>query len=692
MSEIERKDDGVITVFISLVILLIFSFVLTSIEYTRAYSLSARSQMIADISMNSSFASYAKEVFDEYGIMLLWKNDEEILESFETYADKNANIADSFRIRTTDYFQLKYTGADIRKKKMALDSDGELIENQICNYMKYALGEDIIQRLITQTQSMTSNEDMVNFNDKMSQCSEKLDQVIGDVNSIKDTVDDIQENYSELSDSVENIQTLLDEISSYDEEDIENRERKFDEFKIEYLNYREYQDYLMNNFDSIIDSSEHYMDGISEAKENIRQVRADITSQENQLLPEVYRTMLDEIDGIESEVNDMNTDIYHVSENREKAIEKQQILTDVEFQTQDISEQMQYITQNNVNLSSYDGTDFFIRLKEAMNQNHAAVEQLNESEFFNAYPSIETEGHQTEGSIDILNFVERLKNEGVMGYIIEGNISSKRIQNTRELPSKSSSFHNGANWNNNGSYENLKRDVLVTQYIFDKFSSYTDRKTNSLDYEVEYIITGADKDEENLKGVIDKLIAIREGFNFLYLLRNPDKKQEAYLLALAGVGFTGIPAVIRITQFLILGAWAYAESIIDVRDLLKGYKVDLFKSNENWNLSLEGALNLRSNDSDKEKRRGLTYEDYLRSLLMLNKRAVNVYRCLDLIQLNMQEKYNRNFKVQDCIVGVKVTSHFEAKRIFSAIGFVEHMLQNRNKYFEFEKTQIFEYR
>ena len=79
-------------------------------------------------------------------------------------------------------------------------------------------------------------------------------------------------------------------------------------------------------------------------------------------------------------------------------------------------------------------------------------------------------------------------------------------------------------------------------------------------------------------------------------------------------------------------------------------------------------------------------------ILMMNKRAVNVYRCLDLIQLNMQEKYNRNFKVQDCIVGVKVTSHFEAKRIFSAIGFVEHMLQNRNKYFEFEKTQIFEYR
>ena len=78
-----------------------------------------------------------------------------------------------------------------------------------------------------------------------------------------------------------------------------------------------------------------------------------------------------------------------------------------------------------------------------------------------------------------------------------------------------------------------------------------------MDYEIEYILSGKDRDRDNLEQTIGKLLLIREGMNLIYLMQDSAKKAEAESLAIALVGFTGMYGVIKVTQVLILAIWAF---------------------------------------------------------------------------------------------------------------------------------------
>ena len=267
-----------------------------------------------------------------------------------------------------------------------------------------------------------------------------------------------------------------------------------------------------------------------------------------------------------------------------------------------------------------------------------------------------------------------------------------KIEDINSLPSGDKSLNGGADWTQYDETTILKRKVLISQYVLDKFDSYTDDGLDSLKYQLEYIISGKYSDRENEDVIIDKLLLIREGLNLLFLLGDNAKRQEAYDLALLTTGFTGLPVVIRVTWLLIMGAWAFAESVVDVKDLLDGYKVQVMKTEENWNLSLENASGLKSGDEESKKDRpGLNYENYLRCLLLMNSRQETVYRILDLIQIDMQKKYNSNFNIKDCILGISVESHFESKRIFSGLGFVKNIIFFKEDNFDFKVIDNFKY-
>ena len=59
--------------------------------------------------------------------------------------------------------------------------------------------------------------------------------------------------------------------------------------------------------------------------------------------------------------------------------------------------------------------------------------------------------------------------------------------------------------------------------------------------------------------------------------------------AMAGViaASFGVPAAMPVVKMALAVCWAFAESILDLRELLDGGKVALFKTAESWQLSLE---------------------------------------------------------------------------------------------------------
>ena len=121
---------------------------------------------------------------------------------------------------------------------------------------------------------------------------------------------------------------------------------------------------------------------------------------------------------------------------------------------------------------------------------------------------------------------------------------------------------------------NIMNELLFNLYITDCFENFTDNDSvGLLDYEQEYIVFGKSSDKDNLKAAVSSISAIRFGCNMTYILTDTQKKSEAYKLATAALGFTGMAVLVKGLQYVILTAWALGETVVDMRMLLAGKKV-----------------------------------------------------------------------------------------------------------------------
>ena len=138
------------------------------------------------------------------------------------------------------------------------------------------------------------------------------------------------------------------------------------------------------------------------------------------------------------------------------------------------------------------------------------------------------------------------------------------------------------------------------------------------------------------------------------------------LVKYALVGFTGNPGIIELAKMGIVVAWAYAESILDLRTLLAGGKVALIKSAENWTLGLSNLSGAFSGTQKvKESEDGFSYEDYLQKMLYFETQEKLNYRAMDLIEKNVRVwSGNQNLRMDSMAQRMKVTVCYEAKPLF----------------------------
>ena len=101
---------------------------------------------------------------------------------------------------------------------------------------------------------------------------------------------------------------------------------------------------------------------------------------------------------------------------------------------------------------------------------------------------------------------------------------------------------------------------------------------------------------------MNKLLLLREGVNFVYILADGEMRHSAELLAAAIAG--GAPGVTTALTAALLAAWAYGESLLDVRILLAGGKVPAVKTKESFQLTLENLGNYRKSSLPVRKKRG----------------------------------------------------------------------------------------
>lgn len=221
--------------------------------------------------------------------------------------------------------------------------------------------------------------------------------------------------------------------------------------------------------------------------------------------------------------------------------------------------------------------------------------------------------------------------------------------------------------------DKAKEKLLFNEYIMQNFtqaskeniSEYpdSDEKNRSLDYEIEYIISGKSSDKENLESVVTKIFFIRMALNYVYLMGDSVKKSEAMALAATISTLLLIPEAAEAVKQLMLLAWAAGEGVIDIRSLLSGNKVPLVKTSDNWQLTLASLFTLGIGDdgiSGADAEEGITYKEYLRAFLFLQPEEETTMRTIDRIEENMRLEQNcEKFRADHCVTKCEIRNKVE---------------------------------
>lgn len=247
----------------------------------------------------------------------------------------------------------------------------------------------------------------------------------------------------------------------------------------------------------------------------------------------------------------------------------------------------------------------------------------------------------------------------------------------------------------------LAEHFLYQEYLKEHFGMYeaekadnTDKmdktkKPSVLDYEQEYLLVGKLTDKENLSSVIARTLFLRTILDFVSLVGDSTKRNEAEAAAIGLVGFTGLPFLVSITQVLIMLCWALAEAMLDVCTLMLGKEVPILKKKVILELPElfminRGFLEQKARALTDTKETSLSYPDYLRIFLLLKSKKDIAYRSLDLMQEDIRLRYDADtFSICNCIFGYEAAADYSIAPKFIGISFVKRLLNISPKNYHF---------
>ncbi|MCR5719097.1 MAG: DUF5702 domain-containing protein [Lachnospiraceae bacterium] len=294
----------------------------------------------------------------------------------------------------------------------------------------------------------------------------------------------------------------------------------------------------------------------------------------------------------------------------------------------------------------------------------AEIESLYEKEDFAEYRGDSIEGNP-------IRSLKGLKVSGITSLLVDNRDVSKLVTNKDNLVSERIRRNEVTRGNMNLTLGKDNRisitdRIIFSQYLLEHmkcFTSPVDEEKKSLRYELEYIIGGMASDKDNLTKTVRRLLLLRIGLNGAAIKSDPVMQAKVDEAVLANPVCDLFPEVFPIFKEATELAWCYAESLYDVKALLKGKKIELKKTSSQWHYSLSGVLKgmVRVDDvNESEGNTGLKYNEYLRLLLLLKKSSDLCYRSMDMVEARIRTyPGNTHFKLDGCFaaIGVNVSFH-----------------------------------
>lgn len=300
------------------------------------------------------------------------------------------------------------------------------------------------------------------------------------------------------------------------------------------------------------------------------------------------------------------------------------------------------------------------------------------------YDGMEVEiGEDEYVEVDIQNptdVLESKRGAGVLAWVVDdtSTLSTVGIPSENLLSTRMSGGNISQGnmvWQKDIDEPELLERYWFQEYLLEYLEHYGKQgSTNVLQYQIEYLLAGKDNDMDNLQSVVYRLCAMREVANAIYLFSDEVKCAEAELLASALASAMLVPEIEPMLKVSILLGWAYAESLYDVKVLLEGGEVPLMKTDETWHYGLSGALSGEADSADALSDKGLSYEDYLRILMMLTDLDTLTARAMDMVEVDIRQTVgNEHFRLDACYGAVEASVE-----VSSAYGYAYQITRRKS--------------
>lgn len=304
----------------------------------------------------------------------------------------------------------------------------------------------------------------------------------------------------------------------------------------------------------------------------------------------------------------------------------------------------------------------------------------------------QAEGQAQDISIEEnpLEFVSDVKKSGLLNLVLEdtSGVSAEKIDLSDALENRSRQEGNiqlsvQADW---------YRKILVLKYLEEYYTNYTNGlEGHDLAYEMEFIIGGKESEEKNLEKAVNRLVLIREAANVTYILSDRDKMNLAETLANAiGVLFSGNQAAVMAIKIAIVGAWAFLESVLDLRTLLGGGRIALIKNEDEWTTDVENlAESFQSSAKAKECESGWYYREYLQQIIFFMRNEELAYRMMEVIEHYLRKEEESKYGCMDhMVVRMNYQLTYTAEPLFYSLSVLGAKMKEN---FLFQKKRDFSY-
>lgn len=607
------KVKGSITIYLSMILISVMLLVNVIGESARISAVQAQIKSYTYMSAESALAGYGRQVYEDYGILLVWEK--QTVESvIKKNIQDNINMADlnepGLNFLGTNLVNLEVTGKEYLTKK-----GGQYFSNQIKSYIKYAGVMETVERLVKECETYENCNDQ-----NKNKC---------DMNIVVDV------NKGELQELVENINSIVTGL-------------------------KETKD-LSNKYDSV--------------SQKIEKLQSDFNKKEGKKVLKENRELMASIEIKSKDVDSAISKIEVYERKKEQFLKKNSYTSDAK----------DYMDTNLEILAKV--RDEIKRDKEL---NVLKIKKLDSGNISKVKKSISNMGkvisemeslitlESTEEDRDNYSIFENLKDfidSGVLSQVLENpeNVSKNTLSGSN-LPSTLKSKKN------NSLSKEIKNKCVNALYAGLKFGNYNNPEKNTvLKYELEYIISGKDSDKENLASVVEKIVLAKTGINMAYLITDKEKMEQVSAIAASVAIVTGLPFLESVAKGVLISAWSMAEAVNDMKILLSGGKVALTKSNGGWRTSIGNV----TNGSKKEDSKGLSYKEYCQILIAVQNTGDSLYRIMDLIQTNIQKRYNSEFLMSKSLTGFKLKATYETAPLFTAIPIVVNNLTEENNAYKY---------